>query len=368
MGGRKILYIGNAVPKSGRGGADVINARNIKLLKVIYGDNLYIYELKHRQDVRYKLIQKICKIYNRLRLNIDIIYESDYPRILKMIERYKIDDIFLSTSLLGKLSNYVKRKCPSVRIISFFHNVEAHYYDEFLKVENNLKNRIVAKIICQNEKYTIINSDIVITLNERDSNKLQTLYGRSSTFILPTTFDDKYDSHLAQKYVPLLNNKVHLLFVGVNFFANIHGIKWFIDNVLHQIPNAHLTIVGSGMDKVFKNTYQLTVHGFVDDLSHFYYNADIVVLPIFYGAGMKTKTAEALMYGCPIIGTLEAFEGYEFDPYDVGCQTNAGRDMINFILEFVDYDKLLQYRANARKIFLNKYQTTSYINKLKEIL
>ena len=47
MHNRRILYIGNTVPKSGRGGGDVINARNLKLLEEVYGDNLYIYELNN---------------------------------------------------------------------------------------------------------------------------------------------------------------------------------------------------------------------------------------------------------------------------------------------------------------------------------
>ena len=33
--------------------------------------------------------------------------------------------------------------------------------------------------------------------------------------------------------------------------------------------------------------------------------------PIFDGSGMKTKVAEALMYGKKVVGTPEAFSGYE---------------------------------------------------------
>ena len=46
----------------------------------------------------------------------------------------------------------------------------------------------------------------------------------------------KVNEEEAKHYTPLLNGTVRLLFVGVNFFANTHGIKWFIDNVL---PNIH---------------------------------------------------------------------------------------------------------------------------------
>ena len=43
----------------------------------------------------------------------------------------------------------------------------------------------------------------------------------------------------------------------------------------------------------------------VDCLETWYEKADVVISPIFLGSGMKTKTAEALMYGKPILGTIQ---------------------------------------------------------------
>ena len=47
------------------------------------------------------------------------------------------------------------------------------------------------------------------------------------------------------------------------------------------------------------------------DWEEWYRNSKFVVAPIFDGSGMKTKVAEALMYGKKIVGTPEAFVGYE---------------------------------------------------------
>ena len=44
-----------------------------------------------------------------------------------------------------------------------------------------------------------------------------------------------------------------------------------------------------------------------------------MLFPIFEGSGMKLKTCEALMFGKNIIGTPEAFAGYDIDDY-----TNVG--------------------------------------------
>ena len=43
---------------------------------------------------------------------------------------------------------------------------------------------------------------------------------------------------------------------------------------------------------------------------------------------MKTKVAEALMYGKRIIGTREAFSGYEFNAEEVGWLCNTKEEFV----------------------------------------
>lgn len=366
MYSRRLLYVGQAVMHTKKGGPDVINLRNIKLLKSIYGESAFIYEVEHGNK---SVFTKLKYVYGLFCGNVCGIKKFDYENILKIIKEEKIDDLFISTSLYGNLALCIKKTFPNVRIISFFHNIEVHYNTEELKISRSLKRLISTHVRNRNELYTVNNSNVIITLNNRDAELLYKIYNRKSDIILPTSFDDHYDCIEANNYSPLFNNKIHLLFVGVNFFANTHGVRWFIENVLKYIPDAHLTIVGREMDKVFENSQQVTVCGYVNDLSHLYYSSDIVILPIFYGAGMKTKTAEALMYGCPVVGSTEAFEGYDFDITEVGAIANTANDMISSIIELAsDKNKLLNLRKNARVIFNNLYNSNIYIEYLRERL
>lgn len=49
--------------------------------------------------------------------------------------------------------------------------------------------------------------------------------------------------------------------------------------------------------------------GMVDRPSQFYAIVDCVINPMIGGTGLKIKTVEALAYGKPVIGTLDAFQG-----------------------------------------------------------
>jgi hypothetical protein len=173
------------------------------------------------------------------------------------------------------------------------------------------------------ERYTCRYVDKLITLNARDTRRLAEVYGRTSSAELPMSFTDVYDIQRAKALDKGKDSEITYLFVGIAFFPNIEGIQWFITNVFPHVPG-RLVIAGKGMDQVaFQDlTERVSILGYVDDLSQLYYSARFVVSPIFSGAGMKTKTAEALMYGKTIIGTEEAFEGYIESPQSMHlCMT-----------------------------------------------
>ena len=67
---------------------------------------------------------------------------------------------------------------------------------------------------------------------------------------------------------------IDYLFVGVSFFANVEAVQWFINNVMPMV-DGHFHVVGKGMNKaLFHNvTNRVHIHGYVDDLSDYYYRA-----------------------------------------------------------------------------------------------
>ena len=110
--------------------------------------------------------------------------------------------------------------------------------------------------------------------------------------------------------------------------------------------------------------------GTVDDLAPYYYEADCVVIPIFYGDGMKVKTAEAMMYGKRILATKEALEGYVY-------QGVKGINRCETAIEFIEEISKLKKESitvctEVRKNYLEYYDTSKMTQKfelyLKEIL
>ena len=216
---------------------------------------------------------------------------------------------------------------------------------------------------CYSEKLIAKYCDKFLFLNKRDAQRMSC--SASIGCIIPIAYADTFNPN--KVISPQLQKKetLEILFVGSDFFANIEGIRWIIKYVFPYI-SGHLTIVGKGMDR-YKGEFtsdRISVWGFVSNLEDCYYDADVVVMPIFSGSGMKTKTAEALMYGKNILGTKEAFEGYDMDSNCMyGCQTaemfiDTFRSMGNNITSFNPY---------SRNLYLEKYSEDATFDAFKKI-
>lgn len=356
-----LLYIGNNIRKIQTGG-DAVNVRNFSLLKTLLEEKFYHYEIKENSG-------RFNTFINLINRNIGGIHNNDYHQIVEAVKRYNINSVFLWSSKLGKLAKFLKANIPEIKIITFLHNIEKQYNSEELKLNHSIKNRFISAIVNYNEALAIKKSDILITLNNRDTSLMKSLYGVQSSFELPISFEDHYNAEKANiLYTSKSTHPFKLLFIGSNFFANNNGMNWFLTEVMPYLTDVELTIAGKGMSSVFKESVNIKVYDFVEDLSELYYSTDVVIAPIFYGGGMKTKTAEALMYGCPIVGTKESFEGYDLDYSKIGGIAQTPNDMIDLINRLKNQPSLIDNRRYAREVFLRKYCIDSSIEILKDHL
>lgn len=340
----KVLYLGDKITKPSSG-ADQVNRRNQQLLESIF-------------DVSYLpfVDGPLSKIY--LSCTDNFLKSIDFA-----IKNIDFQYVFIQQSHLGRACRHIKKFYPNTKIIMFFHNIERQYAHEYMKTRG-LKAVPFYLLINFWERCSAKYADYCITLNNRDSKLLKSLYGRSSDLELPTSFPDLFDSEKAIRIIGD-NSKpvIDYLFVGVAFFANIEGVQWFIDEVMPKVEG-HFYVIGKGMENKLFNNVSERIHilGFVDDLSSYYYRARYVVSPIHVGGGMKTKTAEALMYGKTILGSKEAFEGYEVD------------DRCMMLCESVDdYVKSIAKGGNktnliSRSLFIHHYCDTVIKNKFYDFI
>jgi glycosyltransferase involved in cell wall biosynthesis len=159
------------------------------------------------------------------------------------------------------------------------------------------------------------------------------------------------------------------LFVGGTFYANRAGIEWFVREVVPQIE-LPIYIVGRGFEALKEELEipgKVVVVGAVDSLADWYRQAFFVIAPIFSGSGMKTKVAEALMYGKKVIGTPEAFSGYD---EIVDCVGRVCTNKEEFVTAIRHADEMVRepFDAELRSIYEKRYSFAAATARFKAIL
>lgn len=357
----KILYVVERINEDF--GGSIINRRNLELLQRL-GHEVELYMIiPEKQPLLKRLWEGILdyRIYGGL--SFDII-----KRIEERLKQSSFDLVFVSYSCYGALVRRLKRHFPNLRIITFFHNVELNYaYQELHTRKNILKvcGRVILTYYA--ERASVSYSDKLIVLNQRDADMIKKIYHRMPDVLLPTSFEDRGVVEMKQ----LVQTPLKYLFVGSAFYANIHGIKWFVQQVMPFVKG-DLYIVGKGIAEELrdiKDQDRVHVIGAVENMKQWYMKVDIVVCPIFLGSGMKTKTAEAMMYGKPIVGTTEAFVGYDVDFEEIGGCFSDAKQAIKILSDFESrVDKLRACGAYARKEFVTKYSLESSLKIMCQVL
>lgn len=349
-----------------KSGAKQVTDRNFKFLCEKFGvENIDIFTFDNKKIDNKKIFlsprNKLQLVLNSLVGLMGGVTYKNKKILLKEIIHQKYEVIFLDNSCLGGLAKSIKSKNKLLKVITFFHNVETKYYDERSKVENKLY-KILSCSAYFNEKQAVIYSDKIITLNSRDSNQIEKIYKRKSDLELPVSLEDNYYEYQSESSKELKNRfGVFGIFVGSKFFANVEAIKWIKDNIFDKI-----LIVGKGMED-FKRleSENFKIIGTVKDLEPYYSAAQYVIMPIFSGAGMKVKTAEALMYGKNILATHEALEGYNISHNDgiIICKNNK-----EFKKGITKLLKKTIYNSKSRENFIKNHSNESLFQRFNMLL
>ena len=154
------------------------------------------------------------------------------------------------------------------------------------------------------EKKGLDRADIVIAITESEQLHFETLIGRSCELLLPDIPKVRQFKHVTSISA--------IGFIGHGNDANLFSIGQFITDFCEKWQPGFPTLKIAG--EICKSIGTIDhsgveLMGYVNQLSEFYDEIDLVIAPIIMGTGLKMKVVEALAYGKPVIGTALAFEG-----------------------------------------------------------
>lgn len=349
------------VPEGGEQGSE----KNLVVLQQIAGeanvDTYFIHDEAHRRTA-WEYLQGI--VY----MSFGYYFGLTPKRVREIVRQAQsYDVVFVDRSVFGIIARQLKETGYKGRVVCFFHNVEAVYFSAKYSSRLNPMRWLVVPCADRNDRWSCRYADRTIALSTRDDEELYRRYRRRADVLIPVAFVDRYkrDTYTTE----LTAQKPLCMFLGAYFPANVEGIEWFVKNVLPRV-NIRMQIVGKGMDKLKEADWMrpdIEVLCNVPDLEPLFEAADIMVLPIFKGSGMKVKTCESLMYGKNIIGTPEAWSGYELDYSKAGACVIAPDEFVAAIEDFCRHPRP-RFNAYSRDIFVSQYSADRMVARFRAVL
>lgn len=270
--------------------------------------------------------------------------------------------------------SYILEKVPPEKLYVRVHNVEVDFADRDYKTDKTLKKFLVRLLAKRNEKKLVCAAHCLVMLTEHDIRKIEMLYGEiQSKIIVPVCVADNGAKFTENGKII---EEIRLLITGSLWYGeNCNGIIWFIENVCPLIKSKFkLTIAGSRpsdkLKELIKSKNFLKLIDSPKEMKPYFEESDLVIAPIFNGAGMKVKVAESLSYGKPIVGTVHAFEGYKISNGINSYLANTKEEFAAAVDKYAQMSTV--ERKNmfdaVRKLFSENYALNTSQNIWKNIL
>jgi GT2 family glycosyltransferase/SAM-dependent methyltransferase len=248
-------------------------------------------------------------------MGVEVIYGPDYVGAFGkwLAERQRhIDFVFLSRPHVAK--NYIDHISKYRHIRKLYYGHDLHYSRMQIEAQTSKSGSLLKKAETMKvlEKSIWERMDVVLYPSQEEADEVKRIAPQvDARYLLPYAFDC-FTRRSVQPDSPIL------LFVGgFAHTPNIDAAVWFATEILPSIwetrPDVQLVIAGSNPHEAVRSLEApgITVTGSIseEELAQWYRRAQVAVVPLRIGAGVKLKVVEAMQKGVPVVTTSVGAQG-----------------------------------------------------------
>ena len=303
-------------------------------------------------------------------------------------------EVFYGPKWIGKFPDYIKENDADVillsrpniaisyindvknysKAMSVFYGHDLHYKRFMMEYEIKKEPKILetAGIFQTIEEELWSKSDLVLYPSMEEVNAVKLKNDKVNVKQVQLYYYDNF----SQVDVNLLKKRKDILFVaGFAHSPNEDAVLWFVKDIFPIIKSiladVRLFIVGSNpTEKVQElESNDVIVTGYVTDenLAEFYRNARVAVVPLRFGAGVKSKVTEALRHGIPLVTTSIGAQGLN-DLNTAAFVVDVPEQFADSVIKLLKYDDLWEnYAKKGQKYAQTHFSKQSMIESLKPL-
>lgn len=220
-------------------------------------------------------------------------------------------------ALLPWLRRHARR---DARVVCTMHDVISEKWERRASADGNvvmrLRATLVARVARRLERLAIANCDRIVVFSEKDRDLVLTRHADADPGAVVVVDPPLGAATLVAPRTEVDPDEV--LFIGAMARPENHAsAMWFLKDIwphiLSERPTARLTIAGSKpqaeLVALADRLPEVTLTGFVEDLTPLRRRAGVFVAPVVAGAGVKFKVIDAMLARVPVVATTRAQEG-----------------------------------------------------------
>lgn len=232
------------------------------------------------------------------------------------------DVIYIDFTRWQYVIKSIKKSGYKGKIIVRAHNVEKDYLRVEYKSQRTISSYIKSILAGHREKYMVNMADMILAITPEDKKRLIDLYKVEEKKIVVCPVGVNSSKRRKKKSVEK-GQKLNCLITGSLWFGpNATGVLWVLKEVMPKVSDiCELTIAGAKPNDEIMSACRKTDASLVaspESMRPYFEAADMVLVPIFDGGGMKVKIAEAMSYNLPIVTTLHGKIGYKIVDHETG--------------------------------------------------
>ena len=230
--------------------------------------------------------------------------EAEMAFVKDRLACYQPDVFMTNETFLGNLLTLAK-KDPRILKINIAFDVQHQRQQTF---EQSIFFRHQTLWDRQKEAELLSAADLIVAIHADDAATFREMVPQAAVICVPMAAI--LHRHPKDRQVP-----GRCLFVGSNIAHNVQGLQWFLNNVwssvLQQHPSASLHVCGSVCGQFSRAYRQVHFLGRVDALDCEYVAAEVCIIPLTAGSGLKIKLVEALSHGRACVATSVGVQGVQ---------------------------------------------------------
>jgi glycosyltransferase involved in cell wall biosynthesis len=281
----------------------------------------------------------------------------------ELTDEESFDIVHADHTCMAPLAYHIKKR-KKIRMGLRLHNIEWMIWYRYAK---NLPDWHPKSFFIKQQAYLLRNveremisqADVCFSITEKDREFALELSPSANVITASGAVD--FDVWALDKSIEREPFEIVLATV-YSWVHNIDGLKWFLDNVLpnvkNKFPQTKLTLIGKN-PPAWLNSYKdqgVNIIGYVPEVQSYYNRANLYIVPLFVGSGLRFKILEAMAMELPVITTDLGAEGNLCNEEDGLYRENSPEDFSNRIIElFDDFNRTREIGEKARAAVQKNY-------------